>query len=59
MLEMKVIMVMTVRRFEVDLMFEESDRAKGTRTVYGQKGYQFQRAQPSDDLPCRVTKVVS
>lgn len=58
MLEIKVIMVMTVRRFEVDLMYEELDGAKGTRTVYGQRGYQIQRAQPSDDLPCRVTKVL-
>ena len=59
MLEMKVIMVMTVRRFEFNLMYEESDRANGIKTVYGQRGYQIQRAQPSGDLPCRVTKVVS
>ena len=56
-LEMKVIMVMTVRRLKVELMYNESDRAKGIRTVYGQRGYQIERAQPSDDLPCRVTKV--
>ena len=57
-LEMKVIMVMTVRRFNVELMYDESDRAKGIRTVHGQRGYQIQRGQPSDDLPCRVTKVI-
>lgn len=58
MLEIKVIMAMTVRRFEVELMYEETGRAKGIRTVYGQRGYQIQRAQPSDDLPCRVTYAV-
>ena len=58
-LEMKVIIVMTVRRFKVELMYDESDRAKGLLTVYGQRGYQVQRAQPSDDLPCRVTKVIT
>ena len=57
MLEIKVIMVMTVRKFEVNLMYDELAFAKGKRTVYGQRGYQIQRAQPSDDLPCRVTKV--
>ena len=56
-LEIKVIMVMTVRRYKVELMYDESDRAKGIRTVYGQRGCQIQPAQPSDDLPCRVTKV--
>ena len=57
MLEMKVIMVMTVRRFEVELAYEEVDRkrgVKGVKEVYGKRGYQIQRAQPSEDLPCRV-----
>ena len=58
MLEIKVIMVMTVRRFEIELMYEQSGCGKGIRTVYAQRGYQIQRAQPSDDLPCRVTKAV-
>ena len=58
-LEMKIIMIMTVRRFTVEIMYKKLDRAKGIRTVYGQRGYQIQRAQPSDDLPCRVTKVIS
>lgn len=59
MIEMKVIMVMTARNFDVELAYEELDRSKGTTgisTVYGQRGYQIQRAQPSDDLPCRVTQ---
>ena len=57
-LEIKIIMVMAVRRFNIDLMYKELDKGKGIRTVYGQRGYQIQRAQPSDDLPCRVTKLV-
>ena len=58
MLEIKVIMVMTLRNYEVNLMYEELQSAKPIRTVYGQRGYQIQRAQPSNDLPCRVTKVL-
>lgn len=59
MLEMKVIMVMTARNFDVQLAYEEIDRAEGTKrikTIYGERGYQIQRAQPSNDLPCRVTQ---
>ena len=57
MLEIKVIMAMAVRRFDLELMYEDLDPAKGIKTVYGQRGYQIQRAQPSEDLPCRVQKV--
>ena len=62
MIEMKVIMVLTARRFDIGLAYEDLDRAKGTRgitTVYGKRGYQIQRAQPSDDLPCHVVGIVS
>ncbi len=61
MVEMKVVVVMTVRRFEVRLGYEEVDRAgggRGRRTVLGERGYQIQRAQPSEDLPCRVGGVI-
>lgn len=60
MVEMKIIMVMTLRRFQIKPGYEELDRHKPSqkvRTVYGERGYQIQRAQPSDDLPCRVDKV--
>ena len=58
MLEIKVIMVMTARRFQIELMYGELDRGKnGVRTIYGERGYQVQRAQPCGDLPCRVTKL--
>ncbi|KAK3169850.1 hypothetical protein OEA41_009234 [Lepraria neglecta] len=61
MLEMKVIMVMAARRFEIGLAYEDLDRergGKGVRIVCGERGYQIQRSQPSDNLPCRVAEVV-
>lgn len=60
MMEMKVIMVMAARRFDIQLAYEDLDRAEGTKnskTVYGERGYQILRAQPSDDLPCRVDQM--
>ena len=57
MIEMKVIMVMAARAFDFRLAYEDFDHAKGTTgisTVYGERGYQIQRAQPSGDLPCHV-----
>jgi sterigmatocystin biosynthesis cytochrome P450 monooxygenase len=65
MLEMKgilvVMVVMVVRRFEIALAYKEVDRAKGTKgitNVHGERGYQIQRAQPSEDLPCRVAELL-
>lgn len=62
MIEMKVVMVMTLRKFHIKPVYEEMDHGrlfgKAVRTVYGERGYQIQRAQPSDDLPCRVDKVI-
>ena len=54
--EMKIILVLTVRRFTVEPAYEELDRFRksGPRSVYGERGYQVLRAQPSEDLPCRV-----
>ena len=62
MVEMKIILVMTARKFNVKPVYEEWDRGKSSsriRTVYGERGYQIQRAQPSDDLPCRVENVIN
>ena len=59
-IEMKIIMIMTLRRFSVKLTYSELDgdvSMKGVRTVCGERGYQILRAQPSDDLPCWVTKM--
>ncbi|KAL8990577.1 MAG: hypothetical protein Q9169_008088 [Polycauliona sp. 2 TL-2023] len=60
MIEMKVIMVLVARRFDITLGYDDVDRAKPTRgitTVYGERGYQVQRAQPQGDLPCYVNIV--
>ncbi len=60
MMEMKIIMVMVLRRFEIRPAYEELDRRKRdgkVKTVYGERGYQVQRAQPSEDLPCRVERI--
>ena len=57
MIEMKVIMVMTARKFTVELAYKDLDREKGVtgiKTIYGERGYQIERAQPSSNLPCRV-----
>lgn len=56
---MKVIMVMTARAFDIRLAYEDLNHVKGIKNisiVYGERGYQIQRAQPSDDLPCRAVQ---
>ncbi|KAL8823174.1 MAG: hypothetical protein Q9191_006105 [Dirinaria sp. TL-2023a] len=61
MIEMKVIIAMTARSFDFELAYDELDsvkRSTGIKTVHGQRGYQIQRAQPSGDLPCRVSEFV-
>lgn len=61
MLEMKVILVITLRRFEIKLAYKELDQVnaiKRTMNVRGERGYQIQRAQPSESLPCRVVDLV-
>ncbi|KAL9629571.1 MAG: hypothetical protein Q9204_005194 [Flavoplaca sp. TL-2023a] len=55
MIEMKVILVLVARRFNVKLGYEDVDQVKrnnGVTTVYGERGYQVERAQPQADLPC-------
>ena len=57
MIEMKVIMVLVARTFDINLAYEQSDVEKGTKgivTVHGERGYQIDRAQPSGNLPCFV-----
>jgi len=59
MIEMKVIIVMVARTFDFSLAYEEYDVTNGTKgkaTVYGERGYQIQRAQPIGNLPCFVAK---
>ncbi|KAL8927692.1 MAG: hypothetical protein Q9208_002107 [Pyrenodesmia sp. 3 TL-2023] len=58
MMEMKVIMALTARHFDITLGYETLDQAnKSIRQVYGERGYQVQRAQPQGDLPCYVIEV--
>ena len=62
MMEMKMIMVLASRRFDIRLAYNELDMAKGTKginTVYGERAYQIERAQPSDNLPCRVIEAAN
>ncbi|KAI9695022.1 MAG: hypothetical protein M1822_000639 [Bathelium mastoideum] len=61
MIEMKIILCLTIRMFNIQPTYEEWDRGKSKskiRTVYEERGYQIQRAQPSEDLPCRVQRVI-
>lgn len=54
-IEMKVVMILVARRFDITLGYEAVDRVKQSKeitTVYGERGYQVQRAQPQGDLPC-------
>ena len=54
MIEMKVIMVMTARRSDIQL----EDYQKYENNLR-RKGFQIQRAPPSDDLSCRVAQTAS
>lgn len=60
MLELKLVLIMTVRDFEVNSVYDEWDQLnpiKGTRNVNGDRAYQILSgaAHPSDGLPCRVS----
>lgn len=59
MLELKLVLIMTAREFEVKSVYDEWDRlnpTNGTKTVNGDRAYQILSgaAHPSDGLPCRV-----
>ncbi len=60
MLELKIVLAMTVREFEIKSLYDERDTFKprrGPKTVNGDKAYQnlSGSAHPSDGLPCRVS----
>ena len=62
MMEMKIIMTLALRRFTIQPVYEEVDvqmKKGGAKTVYGERGYQIQRAQPSDNLPCRASEIIT
>lgn len=60
MLEIKVVLALTVREFDIMPAYEEFDRLhprKGLRTVDGERAYQIDEgaAHPADHFPCRVS----
>ena len=61
MIEMKIVMILTLREFDISAVYEELDKRtprKGPRTVDGERAYQIGLGQPSGDLPCRVSQAV-
>jgi len=59
-LELKVVLVMVMRAFDVTEAYEEWDRLAGhvgrrRRTVAGERAYQVGMQHPSEGFPCRVT----
>ena len=59
-LEIRLILVLTLREFHVTSAYEEWDRSKspkGPKTVNGDRAYQILQgaAHPSDGFPCRVS----
>ena len=64
MLELKLVLVMTARTFDVKSVYDEWDRlnsTSGTKTINGDKAYQilFGAAHPRDGLPCRVSLAIA
>ena len=60
MLELRLLLIMTARDFEVESVYNEWDKLNpisGTKTVNGSRAYQVLSgaAHPSDGLPCRVS----
>ena len=59
MIEMKVVMVMTLREFSIEAAYEDWDRLKvkaGPNTVDGERVYQVGIGHPSEGLPCKIGK---
>ena len=58
MLEIKVVMVMTLREFDIKSSYEEWDQVRSeqrSRTVDGERAYQVLHGRPADGFPCRIT----
>ena len=63
MLELKLVLAMTAREFEIKSVYDEWDRlhpSSGTKTVNGDRAYQILSgaAHPNDGLPCRISLAV-
>lgn len=58
MIEMKIIMALVVRSYDIYPMYKELDAKDGNKgrlkTVNGERAYQLQMGQPSGNLPCKV-----
>lgn len=62
MLEIKIVMVMTLREFNIKPSYGEWDQVRGKpgpRTVSGERAYQVLNGttRPADGFPCRVTRI--
>lgn len=61
MIEMKVVMVLVARSFDIEIMYKNLDAGRKQkeiiRTVEGERAYQLAMGQPSENLPCRVQSV--
>ncbi|KAL8725778.1 MAG: hypothetical protein Q9166_007143 [cf. Caloplaca sp. 2 TL-2023] len=60
MIELKIVLCLIARRFEISPAYEEFDAGinpKGVvKTVDGERAYQVGKGEPSGFLPCRVTE---
>lgn len=56
MMEMKIVLLMVLQEFNIEIAYEEFDRkpSRGPNTVDGERAYQGPLAGPSDNLPCRA-----
>ena len=58
MLEIKIVMVMTLREFNIKSSYKEWDQARGqqgTKSVNGERAYQVLHGRPADGFPCKIT----
>ena len=63
MLELKIVLIMTAREFDIQSVYDEWDRLNprnGAKTVNGDRAYQILSgsAHPCDGFPCRVSLAV-
>ena len=59
MIEIKCVMALVARQFNITPVYDESDaavKAAVIRTVDGERAYQLKMGQPSENLPCRVAQ---
>lgn len=68
MMELKIVICLVARRFEISTTYEEMDaederrskwrNGESVRTVNGERAYQVGKGEPSAFLPCRVKETV-